>query len=118
MVVFFFQAEDGIRDYKVTGVQTCALPISQAVPGAQLITLGRPARAHQIAQRLVRGVRHPYGREVPGAVTARQLHSIATVSLDPISGFHRYQCRSHRSEEHTSELQSPCNLVCRLLLEK
>src|ERR1039457_6584820 len=27
LVVFFFQAEDGIRDYKVTGVQTCALPI-------------------------------------------------------------------------------------------
>src|SRR5256885_9485535 len=26
--------------------------------------------------------------------------------------------RSPRSEEHTSELQSPCNLVCRLLLEK
>src|SRR5256885_3389059 len=25
---FFFQAEDGIRDYKVTGVQTCALPIA------------------------------------------------------------------------------------------
>src|SRR5256885_2682869 len=30
---FFFQAEDGIRDYKVTGVQTCALPISQLVLG-------------------------------------------------------------------------------------
>src|SRR5256885_12748738 len=28
--MFFFQAEDGIRDYKVTGVQTCALPISTA----------------------------------------------------------------------------------------
>src|SRR5256885_8961597 len=27
LCVFFFQAEDGIRDYKVTGVQTCALPI-------------------------------------------------------------------------------------------
>src|SRR5688500_19475470 len=27
-ILFFFQAEDGIRDYKVTGVQTCALPIS------------------------------------------------------------------------------------------
>src|SRR5256885_17233165 len=26
MLFFFFQAEDGIRDYKVTGVQTCALP--------------------------------------------------------------------------------------------
>src|SRR5256885_12974592 len=27
-------------------------------------------------------------------------------------------CAPARSEEHTSELQSPCNLVCRLLLEK
>src|SRR5205807_6863449 len=30
----------------------------------------------------------------------------------------RYAVRRTRSEEHTSELQSPCNLVCRLLLEK
>src|SRR5205807_3730831 len=29
-----------------------------------------------------------------------------------------YQSTPSRSEEHTSELQSPCNLVCRLLLEK
>src|SRR5256885_6739173 len=29
-----------------------------------------------------------------------------------------YVCMTDRSEEHTSELQSPCNLVCRLLLEK
>ena len=28
---FFFQAEDGIRDYDVTGVQTCALPILNGV---------------------------------------------------------------------------------------
>src|SRR5690606_39490624 len=27
-IYFFFQAEDGIRDFHVTGVQTCALPIS------------------------------------------------------------------------------------------
>src|SRR5690349_24229830 len=27
MIIFFFQAEDGIRDLYVTGVQTCALPI-------------------------------------------------------------------------------------------
>src|SRR2546426_5979396 len=37
-------------------------------------------------------------------------------------GRHRQHNRRHwaglRSEEHTSELQSPCNLVCRLLLEK
>src|SRR5688500_17439403 len=32
---FFFQAEDGIRDYKVTGVQTCALPISENLTDAQ-----------------------------------------------------------------------------------
>src|SRR5256885_10963378 len=34
---------------------------------------------------------------------------------DQAQSDHRAQ---HRSEEHTSELQSPCNLVCRLLLEK
>src|SRR3989454_506284 len=33
MFFFFFQAEDGIRDYKVTGVQTCALPIFPADSG-------------------------------------------------------------------------------------
>src|SRR5204863_4778730 len=31
-VCFFFQAEDGIRDLYVTGVQTCALPISRLAP--------------------------------------------------------------------------------------
>src|SRR5688500_19185313 len=31
---------------------------------------------------------------------------------------HAGGCAGERSEEHTSELQSPCNLVCRLLLEK
>src|SRR3989442_11163131 len=37
MVFFFFQAEDGIRDADVTGVQTCALPIyGRAAPGARL----------------------------------------------------------------------------------
>src|SRR2546426_3587570 len=36
----------------------------------------------------------------------------AVRDLDEIVG------RDRRSEEHTSELQSPCNLVCRLLLEK
>src|SRR5438046_10678899 len=30
MFIFFFQAEDGIRDWSVTGVQTCALPIGIA----------------------------------------------------------------------------------------
>src|SRR5204863_1805331 len=38
LFIFFFQAEDGIRDLYVTGVQTCALPIStgQRCTGADL----------------------------------------------------------------------------------
>src|SRR5256885_85517 len=53
--LFFFQAEDGIRDYKVTGVQTCALPISAAP------TPGRMTRAAEVIIRasLVTCVRAP-----------------------------------------------------------
>src|SRR3989441_5746217 len=39
-VFFFFQAEDGIRDKLVTGVQTCALPISAAAPHPVIVFLG------------------------------------------------------------------------------
>src|SRR5438132_7960042 len=74
-VLFFFQAEDGIRDHCVTGVQTCALPICSGV------ALG------QVTSRVTGVVRDPSGV-------------------------------SSRSEEHTSELQSHSDLVCRLLLEK
>src|SRR5215210_8774960 len=46
LVFFFFQAEDGIRDTSVTGVQTCALPISPAALaaalGVRLVTFDRP----------------------------------------------------------------------------
>src|SRR5256885_7389867 len=46
MFVFFFQAEDGIRDYKVTGVQTCALPISPYMPSwSVMASAARPRRA-------------------------------------------------------------------------
>src|ERR1022692_1920919 len=37
--IFFFQAEDGIRDYKVTGVQTCALPICPTRAGRPTMRL-------------------------------------------------------------------------------
>src|SRR2546426_4733478 len=40
VLFFFFQAEDGIRDYKVTGVQTCALPIcptTQSAPAGSAV---------------------------------------------------------------------------------
>src|SRR5919205_3269422 len=74
-VFIFFQAEDGIRDHCVTGVQTCALPIS---------TRSRRGSA-------------------PGGTRWRPRGPRST----PV-----------RSEEHTSELQSHSDLVCRLLLEK
>src|SRR2546426_9769581 len=58
------------------------------------------------------------------------LHDALPISLPQAKGFHerelklledviaRHERGQVRSEEHTSELQSPCNLVCRLLLEK
>src|SRR5256885_14496250 len=42
-VAFFFQAEDGIRDYKVTGVQTCALPIFATLAPGVFTRAGLPA---------------------------------------------------------------------------
>src|SRR5256885_12881218 len=84
---FFFQAEDGIRDYKVTGVQTCALPIF-------------PITART-------GFWMKKWRSISSAMAARKIPSAESP--------HDHRVRS---EEHTSELQSPCNLVCRLLLEK
>src|SRR2546429_5217462 len=47
---FFFQAEDGIRDVAVTGVQTCALPISQG--GLKACWAADEARARETAHRL------------------------------------------------------------------
>src|SRR5699024_12046508 len=42
--VFFFQAEDGIRDRNVTGVQTCALPISDFQRAANLFGDDHPSQ--------------------------------------------------------------------------
>src|SRR5256885_7071619 len=41
-----------------------------------------------------------------------------TANRGPYTQFCTLMDRGWRSEEHTSELQSPCNLVCRLLLEQ
>src|SRR5947208_5216877 len=89
---FFFQAEDGIRDDLVTGVQTCALPISFiATTTAGPIRMTRPGALKRWCSRARRW--------------CRQRRSKISKSFS-------------RSEEHTSELQSPDHLVCRLLLEK
>src|SRR5690349_24116578 len=56
---FFFQAEDGIRDLDVTGVQTCALPISRS---------GRRGRRRD-APRRPRSHRSPADRGAPRSPT-------------------------------------------------
>src|SRR5256885_12052363 len=69
--IFFFQAEDGIRDYKVTGVQTCALPIwPRGIRPRAPVLAGRRVRLHPEADRSrsLRGVvapRHSGARAEP-----------------------------------------------------
>src|SRR2546425_3529583 len=58
---FFFQAEDGIRDKLVTGVQTCALPICPAVRRGQSCFRFRRARPSTLRQKRGTGCRR--GRE-------------------------------------------------------
>src|SRR6266511_4911187 len=57
-IFFFFQAEDGIRDFHVTGVQTCALPISRARSSAPVrppANRGRPRHARRSEPKQPRG---------------------------------------------------------------
>src|SRR2546430_7793312 len=151
---FFFQAEDGIRDLTVTGVQTCALPISNDVV-VRLLGRERTARclgveAQPPGARIARleALDHGLMPDAPrGTILSNLLEEIivrveekgklgyklvhlkaATHSpfdiLESVaqgkSQFlnRRGACLADRSEEHTSELQSQSNLVCRLLLEK
>src|SRR5207247_5940241 len=58
--LFFFQAEDGIRDPLVTGVQTCALPISEApTPPDRIPAPGRSLRSGRSNERHLRDSRGP-----------------------------------------------------------
>src|SRR2546425_1419654 len=91
-IFFFFQAEDGIRDKLVTGVQTCALPISWSRCGLM---------------------------EEPAFSCIRRTERSGHCSCSSTWRMAGQCCsRGRRSEEHTSELQSLAYLVCRLLLEK
>src|SRR2546426_8405279 len=53
-----------------------------------------------------------------GGLRGRRLRSVLHRGRQAPGSRARSLAASVRSEEHTSELQSPCNLVCRLLLEK
>src|SRR3989475_6819510 len=120
MMFFFFQAEDGIRDLTVTGVQTCALPICTTRATSPMVTGALPRMATTTPW-ISCGVR---SRPMPRMISdcsPRRIRPPPTLRLD----LDRASLTSssdrpsaYRSEEHTSELQSQSNLVCRLLLEK
>src|SRR5687767_15993188 len=77
--IFFFQAEDGIRDKLVTGVQTCALPISEILVLARRAAPKEPRflvaqdgqRGTQVALRVTGPVRALVGRGAPGSEAGR-----------------------------------------------
>src|SRR5256885_3131666 len=74
------------------------------------------------AMSLPERIRDPFARGLRQTVLApflalQQQTELLSASLDRYDAVVA-QRDSARSEEHTSELQSPCNLVCRLLLEK
>src|SRR2546430_2912944 len=100
---FFFQAEDGIRDLTVTGVQTCALPIYRLIDQIGRGGMGTVWWAHDEVE----------NREV----AVKEVHLPNSFDERAKANLIRRTDRE-RSEEHTSELQSQSNLVCRLLLEK
>src|SRR3989454_1935744 len=62
---FFFQAEDGIRDYKVTGVQTCALPICRGRQAEDRHRIRQPDPLLRVPA-LYHGERPPHGAEGVG----------------------------------------------------
>src|SRR2546430_9021965 len=84
-------------------------PRSTLFPYTTLFRSGRPARQppHRQAE--------PLELRLRGAVVAlgRMKLGVAALQVGRVE-----QVRQRRSEEHTSELQSQSNLVCRLLLEK
>src|SRR5690348_17496177 len=99
ILFFFFQAEDGIRDGRVTGVQTCALPIfRRATASASVSAAFRRHRAKCRADRRIRFLRDvPLRRDkcAPGCPGPR--HPIIRRSEERRVG---KECRSRWSPKH------------------
>src|SRR5438034_7557206 len=96
---FFFQAEDGIRDHCVTGVQTCALPISR---GASLLTM---TVATLVVGYTVRGGGPFVMQTVPSTDAALLLYigvlAVTGLSLGPATARHERAERALReANEH------------------
>src|SRR5699024_11857706 len=83
---FFFQAEDGIRDRNVTGVQTCALPISVSMGSGQIPS--RPAAAASSAPPSA-GATPPVAFAVDAMVPPRAVRSRWGAVCEELSGMGR-----------------------------
>src|SRR5690606_40306806 len=121
--------EDGIRDFHVTGVQTCALPISSWPPHLALAFANDPANLvptsaatnqDKGADDAARWLPPNAGYHCAYAVQQVQVKAAYDVGVtsEEHAALREALAGCRRSEEHTSELQSRENLVCRLLLEK
>src|SRR2546422_5338224 len=115
MSFFFFQAEDGIRDVAVTGVQTCALPISISAPGVNiaaarattgivintffavdLARLGTDAAWYAVASGTSMATPHVSGTaalmlEANPGLTPDQVKALLESSATPMSGYAPYE---------------------------
>src|SRR5205807_6036630 len=80
----------------------------------------RQRRSAEIRERLFRSALALFAEKGFAETTVEDITKAADVGKGTF--FNYFPSKDHillaRSEEHTSELQSPCNLVCRLLLEK
>src|SRR5438876_2449095 len=93
---FFFQAEDGIRDGRVTGVQTCALPISALRKVARVrltngmeVTSYIPGEGHNLQEHSVVLVRGGRVKDLPGV-----RYKVIRAALDAAGVSDRKQGRS------------------------
>src|SRR5262249_57003680 len=105
--------------------RTCTLSVSFNLPGPPPVLPLFPTRAFSdlaCSSACTSASRRAEGGVVPGFFrasprTEAAARSTALVAM-PVQTAPQSRCETGRSEEHTSELQSLTNLVCRLLLEK
>src|SRR5205807_4479799 len=107
---FFFQAEDGIRDYKVTGVQTCALPIFFNATSILLLALVTPfAHAQSTGGRIRGTVTDPSGGAVVGA-TVTLINEATHATRDVQTGANGEYIFLERSEERRVGKEWSCRM--------
>src|SRR2546430_8275727 len=83
---FFFQAEDGIRDLTVTGVQTCALPISLLIGPERDIPAPDRGTTPQVMAWIMDTISMHEGHSVPASVTGKPLDVGGSVGRDEAPG--------------------------------